>query len=225
MRPAKGFTIVELMITLAVAAVLLAIAIPSFREVTLNNQRAAKTNEFVTALNYARGQALALRNPVIICRTSDSNAATPTCGSGNGWEEGWIIAEDRDADGDIDANDIANQDIDGDGRDDLGPNPMRRHGPLASSSELAKAANTRLTLRGNRNVASQITFFDNGAVSGPTGTFNGTLVICDSRDDFKKARAVTISNSGRVVSFDTHLDRGTGARDSRLSASVTDCIR
>ena len=57
MNRIHAFTLIEMLVTIAIAAILLALAIPSFRESTLNNQRAARVNELVTELNYARTQA------------------------------------------------------------------------------------------------------------------------------------------------------------------------
>jgi type IV fimbrial biogenesis protein FimT len=50
-----GFTIIELMLTIAIAAVLLAVAVPSYTNMVLNNCLTAKTNSFVSAMQLARG--------------------------------------------------------------------------------------------------------------------------------------------------------------------------
>lgn len=66
---ACGFTIVELMITIAVAAILLMIAVPSFRHLILSNRLTTSANALVDAINTARMDAIKL------------NATTQFCGN------------------------------------------------------------------------------------------------------------------------------------------------
>lgn len=72
-HPARGFTLVELMVALAVAAVLLGIAVPSFRDMLERNRVAAQTNEVLGGLQAARSEAIR------------KNATHRFCSSGNGW--------------------------------------------------------------------------------------------------------------------------------------------
>ncbi len=74
-----GFTLMELLITLAVSAVLLAIAVPSFREIMTANRLATAANEFVSALHEARAQAIRGGQGAVFCGTA--NPAGWPCGS------------------------------------------------------------------------------------------------------------------------------------------------
>ena len=57
-RSTSGFTLIELMVTLAVAAILLAIAIPSFNSLLVSSRLTTAANDFVNALAIARSSAI-----------------------------------------------------------------------------------------------------------------------------------------------------------------------
>ncbi|MEO8673380.1 MAG: GspH/FimT family pseudopilin [Tahibacter sp.] len=56
--PARGFTMIELMITIAIAGIMLALAMPDFREFSVRNQVTQSTNELIVDLNLARAEAV-----------------------------------------------------------------------------------------------------------------------------------------------------------------------
>jgi type IV fimbrial biogenesis protein FimT len=82
----RGFTMIELMVTVAIAVILLTIAVPSFKESQLNSQLRASANNLIASANLARGEAIKRSAPVNLCVSSDG----ATCGTG-GWEQGWIV--------------------------------------------------------------------------------------------------------------------------------------
>lgn len=87
-----GFTLVELMITLAVLVVLLAVAVPSMQEFTANNQLATTKSNFASALALARTEA-AKRGRLVVLQALGSGPG------GNEFANGWEIAVDDDGDG------------------------------------------------------------------------------------------------------------------------------
>ena len=87
-----GFTLVELMITLAVLVVLLAVAVPSMQEFTAHNQLAATKSNFASAVALARTEA-AKRGRVVVLQALGSGP------EGNEFANGWEIAVDDDGNG------------------------------------------------------------------------------------------------------------------------------
>lgn len=106
MKHAHGFTLVELLITILVAALLLSLAIPAFNSFVENNRIVSSTNELVSALAVARNGAIHRRDTVTLCSSADTAAATPTCAGSASWETGWIAFTDRNANAIIDGTDV-----------------------------------------------------------------------------------------------------------------------
>jgi len=93
--PAEGgFNMLELLISISVAAILLVLAMPSLRSISATNQAAAANNAIVTGLNMARASAITSGNSVSICPSADGAAC-----AANSWHQGWIVFNDVNADG------------------------------------------------------------------------------------------------------------------------------
>jgi type IV fimbrial biogenesis protein FimT len=88
----KGFTIIEMLITIAVAAILLGVAVPSLQNFTANGQVVAASNSIVAGLNLARSTAVTLGERVAICHSDDESACTVD-ESDKDWDKGWIVFE------------------------------------------------------------------------------------------------------------------------------------
>ena len=99
MKNAHGFTLVELLITILVAALLMALAIPAFHSFVENNRIAASTNQLVSALAVARSEAIHRRVNVTLCSSTD----LANCANSASWETGWIAFTDRNGNGLVDA--------------------------------------------------------------------------------------------------------------------------
>lgn len=91
-RRAKGFTLLELLFTITVAAVLLGIAAPSFRDMSIRNSLAASSNDVIASIAYARSEAIRQSTPVSICASNDGATCTGS------WSDGWIIFVNSDGD-------------------------------------------------------------------------------------------------------------------------------
>lgn len=86
-----GFTLLELMAAIAILGILLGIGIPSFRDVLAVNRLAATSNELVTAIAVARGEARRRGIPVTICAANSNQTG---CAAGGTWNSGWLVFTD-----------------------------------------------------------------------------------------------------------------------------------
>jgi type IV fimbrial biogenesis protein FimT len=86
----QGFTLLELMVTLAVAGILLIIAQPALQGVVRSHRLTLAANELVGAANLARNEAIqrGSRVTLVPCRWDDSSA---NCAAGSTWREGWAL--------------------------------------------------------------------------------------------------------------------------------------
>ena len=89
----RGFTLVELMVTVSILAILLAIGVPNFRNFMLKQQVAADADTLSSAFRLARSEALKRGGVVTICPSPDPSADTPACVSAatTNWSTGWLI--------------------------------------------------------------------------------------------------------------------------------------
>lgn len=89
----RGMTAVELLFTMAIAALLMALAVPSFRDFVQNNRAAEEANALVGALALARSEAVTRGVPVTVCSSTDNE----TCADATDWSTGWIVFTDANA--------------------------------------------------------------------------------------------------------------------------------
>jgi len=91
----QGFTLVELMVTIAIVAILLAVALPSFEGSMRSNRVATATNELISTLSLARSEAIRSPGGALVCTTSDG----VDCDASD-WNTGWMVWVDWNGDGD-----------------------------------------------------------------------------------------------------------------------------
>lgn len=88
LRPIPGgFTLIELMIVLVVLAVLVSVAIPTFRDATLASRLNASANNMISSIHLARSEAIKRNAVMKICASTNSTS----CTAGAAMEAGWIV--------------------------------------------------------------------------------------------------------------------------------------
>lgn len=98
----RGFTLLELLVTIAIAAILTAVAAPGLRALVQANRAAAQANEFLSALSLARSEAITRGVPASVCPTTDE----ATCAGVDDWSSGWLVFVDAQAaQGEVNAGD------------------------------------------------------------------------------------------------------------------------
>jgi type IV fimbrial biogenesis protein FimT len=87
----KGFTLIELIVTLFVLAVVIGMALPSFNKMIISSRSASLGTEMEVALNYARIEAVKRAGRVSICSSTDG----ATCAAATDWDKGWLVFVDN----------------------------------------------------------------------------------------------------------------------------------
>jgi type IV fimbrial biogenesis protein FimT len=100
-KPPAGFTLIEVLSVITIAAILMAFAVPSYLSVTNSNRIASEVNGLLSDMQYARSEAIKEGQTVSIC--SSSNATT--CSGVPVWANGWIIFSDVNGDGAVNGAD------------------------------------------------------------------------------------------------------------------------
>lgn len=86
----RGFTLLELLVTILIAGILVTIAVPSFQSIIKGTQRRSAISAVSDAIATARAEAVTRGVPVTLCATANPGASTPAC-SNVGWEQGILV--------------------------------------------------------------------------------------------------------------------------------------
>lgn len=150
----KGVTLIELMITIAVLAITLTLAIPAMQDFTIRNRLASINNDLMTVLIYAKSEAVKRGVTVSLCSSSTGTSC------GGTWSDGWIVFVNLDGD-----NPAA---VDGSGETIL-----RTH----------EALPTDYAIDSESGVGDYVNF-DRAGVANHGGTtgVNGSFVVCHDGD-------------------------------------------
>ncbi len=184
----KGFTLVELMITLTVASILVGLMIPNMRDFIRNNRLSGGVNDILHSLAVARTEAIKRqRGNVVVCGTDTPTAADTAIICTYNTFSGWFVF----------------QDTNGDWQHALdGSEPViERHALLDTSVTVKTDGNDRIVSY------SPSGFANPAGVRSPVAT----IVMCDSRGVVQygttaSARALLITPTGRARASATWND-------------------
>lgn len=165
---ARGFTLLEMLVVMVIAAVLVSVAVPSLASVMNSIKLSSASNAFLSYLHLARSEAIKRNSRVALCKSADSL----TCTTAGGWAQGLIVFHDRNNNGFLDAGET-----------------------LIQRSQAFPSA---LKMVGNLNVARYISFAGNGATKLVGGGFQaGTLTFCTESDSAGQGRQIILNAVGR----------------------------
>lgn len=99
----KGFSLLELIIIIAILGITMAIAAPGLGTMISNSRVSGSINEFVAALQFAKAESATRVNPVTICKKKKNK--NDKCEDNDDWQLGWIVFSDLDGDAKIDNED------------------------------------------------------------------------------------------------------------------------
>ena len=168
-----GFTIIELIITVALLSVMLAIAVPGFTNFFQNNNLATTSNRFVSSIALTRNEAISRNTTVVMCNINASNNACDTNGL---WETGWVVWVDLDNDNVIEnPNDAGDVEI------------IHREEAMPAGYTL------RATTYANR-----ITFSPTGEAAGDLASAADTFRLCDNTQNAANSRSINFNAVGRA---------------------------
>lgn len=142
-----GVTMIELLIVLTIAAILAAIAAPSFTSLINSTRQNSAMSQLVADLNRARGEAIKRNVRVLICIRNSSGT---DCGTGTDWQNGWLICHDEDQDNACDTTSATN------------PNPIAVHQALTSQLTLTGPNVIRFNASGTQGAGGAATLTLNG---------------------------------------------------------------
>lgn len=91
----RGFTLLELLITMAMIAIVASLAAPSFDSSISRNNVQSMRDSLFNAMQYARSEALKRKMPVGVCASADQS----TCANDTNWHLGWIVFVDQNGNG------------------------------------------------------------------------------------------------------------------------------
>lgn len=173
----SGFTLIELMITLIVVAVLMGIGVPNLRTFIQNSRITTQGNEMLASLALARSEAIKRSAPVVVCPSAAPTAAAPTCSAGGIWERGWLVFAD--------ATDPATKKGNNTFAEAEGDILLRIHEQLEGANTLRASG---------ADLADHLTFGPTGVTSMSGADF---LKLCDARGA-PSARAIMVEATGRA---------------------------
>lgn len=194
MNKIHGYSIIELLSTLLLASILIAVGAPRLSTFFDGNRMVSNTNNLVSAIQIARNEAIKRGARVTVCKSANADAVAPTCTIAGDWDQGWIVFVDIGANAQFDG---ANDTI------------LRRQPGV-------DGATTTITTGGSPLIDDYIQFTSRGVPRTTTGgAQSGTFRVCDDRG--------LLNVSGNVVARGIVLNAAGRVRLSKDAAVIGGC--
>jgi len=177
-RRQSGFTLIELVVTLAIASILLGIGVPSFVDVVRNARIGTQYNQMARALFIARSEAVKSSEFVVVC--ARSAPASLDCGGKDDWKNGWLVYVDVDSAIDSNASIDTGDTIIATEPALVGDNWLEVRARTANGATPSEVGHVRYLPRGDTDWES------------------GSLVICDKHRGSPKSRVVNVKLTGDI---------------------------
>ena len=171
MNNLRGFSLIELMVTLAIAGILLAVGLPSFKDFMASSEMSATNNKLVYSVQMARSTALERLVATGVCASSNPMADDATCDAAADYNEGWIVYAD-----------------------DNGNGVRNNNEEIVDRSD---APGTVFTFTPDAVFESQIYFNDSGNSINVAGVPVSGIIEVDYGNGIQE-RVITVSANGRV---------------------------
>jgi type IV fimbrial biogenesis protein FimT len=169
---ARGFTLVEMIFTVLVGLILVAVGVPSFTNLIRSNRITASVNDVIGAYQLTRSEAAKRGLPVTLCPSANANDAEPDCAGGD-WAGGYIAFLDLNGNG---------------ARDGQADTLLLARGRMSPD----------IFVNASAPLGGGITYGGDGF---PRGLVDSTavMVFCDEPDDARRMRVINVSATGRPV--------------------------
>ena len=171
-----GFTLMELIITLVIAAILVSLAVPNMRTFIQNGRISTQANDFVTDITYARSEAIKRGTNVALCASTSGTACTSVAGN---WEIGHMIFADSD-----NSNTWSGSPTD---------TPLRFREAMGGTNNTLRGVPGPLVF----NSQGFLIWAGVGPIPIPPGALPYTFNLCDDRGT-SRGRAITLNWTGQV---------------------------
>jgi type IV fimbrial biogenesis protein FimT len=172
-RRVHGLTLLELLIGVAMLAILLALAAPEFGSWIRSYRLALQSSDLTASLAYARSEAVKRGTRVAMCKSAAPTASAPACSTSGSWAAGWLVYVDN-------VHVAGNNPGVIDGADAV----LRIGEPLAGAAISAPA-----------NLANWLAYTPDGLAVSGGGSAAGALRLCQG----DMGQEITLNNVGRVA--------------------------
>lgn len=163
-----GVTLVELLLSIAIAAILITLAVPALDAAMTSAKLGSASNSFLSSLYLARSEAIKRNSRTVVCKSADG----ANCTSSGHWDQGWIIFHD----------------VNNDAQADSGEQVILRTTSLHSD----------IAMQGNTPVSRYVSYSPTGSAMYVSGAFQaGTVTTCRVSANGGETRHIIISATGR----------------------------